>query len=143
VAHPADSNTDFRGHFVYRGNLRSGQVLHRKESIIIIGDVNPGANVISDGDILIWGRFRGVAHAGAAGDEEAVIAAMVFAPIQLRIGHLIAIAPDNPSREQQRAAAQDASKPARIAYAFNDRIVVANWADARRDNRWVLRRAVF
>ncbi len=143
VAHPAESNEDFRSHFVYRGNLRSGQVLHRKESVLIIGDVNPGANVISDGDILIWGRLRGVAHAGASGDHDAVIAAMVFAPIQLRIGHLIAIAPNEPSPDKQRAAAQDASKPARIAYVLNERIVVADWSEARRDNRWVLRRSVF
>ena len=127
-----------RAHFVYRGNLRSGQLLHRHESVLVIGDVNPGANVISDGDILIWGRLRGVAHAGAAGDERAIIGALTFEPIQLRIGGLIAIAPEK--SDAKRSGREEAYATARIAYVTGEQIVVADWPEARRDGKSVLRR---
>jgi septum site-determining protein MinC len=138
VAHPAESNDDLRAHFVYRGNLRSGQLLHRHESVLVIGDVNPGANVISDGDIMIWGRLRGVAHAGAAGDERAIIGALTFEPIQLRIGGLIAIAPEK--SDAKRSGRDEAYATARIAYVTGEQIVVADWPEARRDGKSVLRR---
>ncbi len=138
VAHPAESNVELRAHFIYRGNLRSGQLLHRHESVLVIGDVNPGANVISDGDILIWGRLRGVAHAGAAGEERAIIGALTFEPIQLRIGGLIAIAPEK--SDAKRSGREEAYATARIAYVSGEQIVVADWPEARRDGKSVLRR---
>jgi septum site-determining protein MinC len=64
AAAPAATNTDAASYFVYRGYLRSGHRLRRKENILVIGDINPGAEVISEGDILVWGRLRGVVHAG-------------------------------------------------------------------------------
>ena len=72
----ADSNRGVQTHFVYRGSLRSGQVLQKSESVLIIGDVNPGGHVISAGDILVWGRLRGVAHAGSSGNGESIIGAL-------------------------------------------------------------------
>ena len=80
-AAPATSNATATGYFVYRGYLRSGHRLKRKESILVIGDVNPGAEVISEGDVLVWGRLRGVAHAGAKGNQRAIVAALDMEPI--------------------------------------------------------------
>ena len=77
-----------------RQTLRSGQAVTHKGDLVIIGDVNPGAEVSAEGDITIWGALRGVAHAGTAGNAAAEIRALKFDPIQLRIAHAIARAPD-------------------------------------------------
>ncbi len=74
--------------------IRNGQVISHSGSIVIIGDVNPGAKVIAGGDIVIYGTCRGVAHAGANGDEQATITANKLLASQLRIAGLIARAPD-------------------------------------------------
>jgi septum site-determining protein MinC len=59
----------------------------------VIGDVNPGAEIVAGGDIVIWGHLRGVVHAGAEGDENAVVCALDLSPTQLRIAGEIAITP--------------------------------------------------
>lgn len=74
--------------------IRNGQEISHSGSIVIIGDVNPGAKVIAGGDIVIYGTCRGVAHAGAYGDEQATITANKLLASQLRIAGLIARAPD-------------------------------------------------
>jgi len=79
---------------VLRRTLRSGQAVHHAGHVVLIGDVNPGAEVIAGGDIVIWGKLRGTAHAGAMGDEGAMICALQLTPSQLRIGSLIARPPD-------------------------------------------------
>ena len=78
-----------------RRTLRSGQSLRHPGHVVIIGDVNPGAEIIAGGDIVVWGRLRGVAHAGAMGNHEAVICALHLAPPQLRIGNHVARSPDD------------------------------------------------
>jgi septum site-determining protein MinC len=78
-----------------RRTLRSGQTLRHPGHIVIIGDVNPGAEVVAGGDIVVWGRVRGLVHAGALGDEDAVICALDLAPTQLRIGGHIARSPED------------------------------------------------
>lgn len=74
--------------------LRSGQVLRHPSHITIIGDVNPGAEVIAGGSVLVWGRVRGTVHAGALGDESAVVGALELMPSLLRIADLMARTPD-------------------------------------------------
>ncbi|MGD8966158.1 MAG: septum site-determining protein MinC [Anaerolineae bacterium] len=74
--------------------LRSGQSLRHPGHIVIIGDVNPGAEVVAGGDIVVWGRVRGLVHAGALEDENAVICALELAPTQLRIASHIARSPE-------------------------------------------------
>jgi septum site-determining protein MinC len=74
--------------------LRSGQVLRHPGHIVIIGDVNPGAEVVAGGDIVVWGRVRGLVHAGALEDESAVICALELTPTQLRIASHIARSPE-------------------------------------------------
>lgn len=78
----------------YRGTLRSGQVLESASSIVIVGDVNPGAKVISQGNIVVLGALKGNAYAGAAGDSNMFIVALEMDPIQIQIGDILAKSPD-------------------------------------------------
>ena len=55
--------------FLVRRTLRSGNSIQHSGPIIVIGDVNPGAEIVSTGDIVVWGRLRGMVHAGADGDD--------------------------------------------------------------------------
>lgn len=127
VAQPTLSNIIEEQHFVYSGHLRAGQVLRRQEHILVIGDVNPGATVISDGDILIWGRLRGVAHAGASGDVRAVIVALDLSPVQLRIHEVLAIAPETQPNRGWRRWRRPSVKQPEIAYLAGNEIVVDAW----------------
>ncbi len=87
------SRKDVAG-FVVRRTLRSGQALRHAGHIALIGDVNPGAEVVAGGDVIVWGKLRGTVHAGAMGDEDAIICALQLAPRQIRIGTHIARSPE-------------------------------------------------
>lgn len=78
--------------------VRSGQKVEFDGNIILLGDVNAGGEVIASGDIIIMGTLRGLAHAGAFGDEKSIVAASQLQPVQLRIGNLIAVSPDRNAR---------------------------------------------
>jgi septum site-determining protein MinC len=77
-----------------RRTLRSGQVVQHPGHVVVIGDVNPGAEIIAGGDVMVWGKLRGIVHAGATGDNGAMVCALSLAPLQLRIGNHIARAPE-------------------------------------------------
>jgi septum site-determining protein MinC len=74
--------------------LRSGASIRYDGDVIILGDVNPGAEVVATGHIVVMGALRGLAHAGAKGDETAIVAAIRLQPTQLRIGTVIGRPPD-------------------------------------------------
>ena len=78
----------------YRGTLRSGQCVECESSLIVLGDVNPGAKIIARANIVVLGSLRGNAYAGAAGDENSFIAALDMDPVQLRIGSVYGRSPD-------------------------------------------------
>lgn len=73
----------------HKGSLRSGQRLEVDSSIVIIGDVNAGAEVIATDNIVVIGNLRGLAHAGAKGNKEAIIAASTLDAVQLRISNIV------------------------------------------------------
>lgn len=75
--------------------LRSGQSVRYSGNVVILGDVNPGAEVAATGNIIVMGALRGVVHAGANGDETAVVMAFRLNPTQLRIANHITRPPDN------------------------------------------------
>jgi len=77
-----------------RQTLRSGQTVSHQGHLVIIGDVNPGAEVVAEGDITVWGALRGIARAGVNGNNEAEIRALRLQPIQIRIGEAFARSPD-------------------------------------------------
>lgn len=78
---------------LHRGTVRSGDHIEAAGSLLVLGDVNPGARVSAGGHVLVWGRLRGVAHAGCHGDQGARIVAMGLQPLQLRIADAIARGP--------------------------------------------------
>ena len=80
------SNSETR---FYRGSLRSGQRLEEEKSIVILGDVNSGAEVIASDNIVVLGALRGLAHAGAKGNKEAIIAAGRLDTVQMRIANIV------------------------------------------------------
>lgn len=73
----------------YRGSLRSGKKIEYEGSIVIIGDVNGGAEVISGENIVVLGNLRGLAHAGAKGNKSAIIAAEAMDTAQIRIANIV------------------------------------------------------
>ncbi len=101
--------------------LRGGQVLHQTGNIVVVGDVNPGAELIATGDILVFGRLGGIAHAGAQGDESARIYALDLSPTQLRIATFIAA--DAESKRNRPAVAEAALvRDGRITILTLDRL---------------------
>ncbi len=76
--------------------LRSGGDVRHNGTVIILGDLNPGSSVVATGDILIWGRLRGTAHAGAKGNAQCLIMSLQMEPNQIRIADFVARAPENP-----------------------------------------------
>lgn len=73
----------------YRASIRSGQRIEFEGSVVIIGDVNAGAEVIAEDNIIVVGNLRGMAHAGAKGNNNAIIAAHIIDSPQIRISSII------------------------------------------------------
>lgn len=73
----------------HKGSLRSGQKMEVEGSIVIIGDVNSGAEIMASDNIVVLGTLRGLAHAGAKGNKQAIIAAGVFDSVQVRIANIV------------------------------------------------------
>ncbi len=90
----------------YKGTLRSGQVLDCEASIIILGDINPGAKVVSKGNIVVLGALKGNAYAGANGNEQAFVAALEMDPIQIKIGDVIGRSADKVTHVKWRGRKQ-------------------------------------
>lgn len=94
-----NSNT---GQF-YKGTLRSGQVLEFETSIVILGDVNAGAQVVSTGNVIVLGKLLGNVYAGASGNENCFVVALMMNPTQIRIGDIIARSPDEKQKTVNEA----------------------------------------
>lgn len=102
---------------VVRRTVRAGQELHYPGHITLIGDVNPGAEVIAGGDVLVWGKLRGAVYAGVLEDDGAVVCALQLAPSQIRIGSHIAQPPERARPPKQ----------AEMASVHEGTIVVERW----------------
>ena len=95
--------------------LRSGTEIRHSGSIVVLGDVNPGGTLIAAGDIFVWGRLRGIAHAGSDGNSDCRIMALHMQPTQLRIADYVARAPEKPPVSYQPE----------VAYVNDDAIRIA------------------
>jgi septum site-determining protein MinC len=84
--------------------LRSGFSVQHKGHVVVIGDANPGSEIVAGGDVVVWGRLRGMVHAGAEGDENAVVCALDLYPTQLRIAGQIAVTPKRRGKPQPELA---------------------------------------
>lgn len=73
----------------YRGSIRSGKKIEAEGSIVILGDVNSGAEIIATDNIVVLGNLRGLAHAGAKGNKEAIVASGNFDAVQVRIANIV------------------------------------------------------
>lgn len=108
--------------FVHR-TLRSGHKVKHPGHVIVLGDVNPGAEIIAGGNIIVWGRLRGTVHAGAQGNYDAVVCALELSPTQLRIADVISISPADEKRFEPEIA------------QLKDGQVVANTWDTKASER--------
>ena len=104
------NNTYIKTNF-HQGTVRSGEYIESSGDLLILGDVNPGAKVSAEGNIIIWGRLLGIAHAGSKGNTNATISALQLRPLQIRIAKIIARGPKEKPQiglaEQARIASEE------------------------------------
>lgn len=119
-------NGEHLGKF-YKGTLRSGQNLESDSSVIVIGDVNPGATVSAKGNVVVLGCIKGNAFAGKDNNNEAFIAALDMDPIQIRIGSKIARSSDDKGtkkRKLRKRRKEQYSDEAKIAFVEEGNIYI-------------------
>lgn len=115
---PPTAVTQARGETVILAKtVRSGGRVESSGSVVILGDVNAGAEILANDDIIVIGTLRGLAHAGAGGNDKAVIWAQRIRSPQLRIGSALA----------QAAAGDDRPPGAEVAHLRDGQIVVRPW----------------
>lgn len=93
VIHTADPNLPGEDAIFIQRTLRSGLRVATHGHVVVLGDVNPGAEIIADGSVIIWGRLRGSVHAGASGNDACVVCALEINPTQLRIANIFYATP--------------------------------------------------
>ena len=81
-------------HFFF-GTMRSGKSIHYPGHVVVIGDVNPGAEIVAEGNIIVMGRVLGFIHAGSAGNDQAVVIGSLLKPTQIRISKYISVPPSD------------------------------------------------
>ncbi len=101
---PFDTEVTGDDAILVQRTLRSGNSVRHPGHVVVLGDVNPGAEIIAGGHIIVWGRLRGVVHAGATGDEGAFVCALHLVPTQLRIASHIATSPESGDSPQPEVA---------------------------------------
>jgi len=104
-----------------RRTIRSGQAIQHHSNIVVLGDVNPGAEIIAGGDIIVWGTLRGMVHAGYPNNEQALVCSLQLSPVQLRIAHLLSRPPEG----------FEAQPRPEVATIRQDQIVVETWISNR------------
>ena len=109
---------------VQRGTLRAGEHLEVEGAVLVLGDVNPGARVTASGDVLVWGRLRGIAHAGCRGNGAARIVALQLRPLQLRIADAVArgpedLPPEGLAEQAELVGGEIRISPAQLGRALN------------------------
>ncbi len=104
-----------------RRTLRSGARVRHHGHLVIVGDVNPGAEAAASGDIIVWGVVRGTVHAGALGDDGAIICALGLMPTQLRIGGHYTLPPAATAKKVARPAGPERAR------LDHGRLVVEPW----------------
>ncbi|RCX20808.1 septum site-determining protein MinC [Anaerobacterium chartisolvens] len=107
----------------YRGTVRSGQLISFDGNLVIIGDVNPGGEIIATGNVIVMGSLRGIVHAGADGNKEAVVVAFNLQPMQLRIADVITRPPDE--KESRNALSPE------LAFVKDDMVYIETFLPQR------------
>jgi septum site-determining protein MinC len=104
-----------------RRTVRSGQAIHHTSNVVVLGDVNPGAEIVAGGDIIVWGVLRGMVHAGYPDNQNAYVCSLHLTPVQLRIAHLLSRPPEG----------KEVLPSPEVAAIRNGRIVVEAWINGR------------
>lgn len=107
----------------FRKTLRSGQMVNFAGNVVVVGDVNPGAEIVAAGNVMVLGALRGIVHAGADGNREAIVVALNFAPTQLRIADVITRPPDEEGFKGQGLP--------ELAYVKDDRVFIERYLTQR------------
>lgn len=97
--------------------VRSGTEIRHPGTLVLLGDLNPGGILVAEGDIIVWGRLRGIAHAGAGGNRQCLIMALQMEPTQLRIADAVARSPEKSPMPTFPEVAHITSEGIRIARA--------------------------
>jgi len=113
---PVETNQDGEPAILVHRTLRSGVKVTFAGHVVVMGDVNPGAEVEASGNVMIWGRLRGVVHAGAEGNAKAVVCALDMSPTQLRIADVVATAPGRKNKPVPE-----------VARVHNGQVIVEIW----------------
>lgn len=109
----------------YRGTLRSGQKIEVDGSIVILGDINPGAQIIAGGNVVVLGCLKGTVYAGYPDDKDAFVASLMMEPMQIQIGSCIARSPDQKSRGKKPGKKKNQKQlEAKLAFVENDNIFI-------------------
>ena len=106
----------------YKGTLRSGQSIDVENSIVIVGDVNPGADVVAGGNVVVLGCLKGSVAAGYPDNRSAFVLSLDMQPMQVRIGDLIARSPDDKGKSKKRK--KEKEPETKIAYVENENIYI-------------------
>jgi len=117
---PRAATEDWSEGVLLRRTLRSGQSIQESGHVLVIGDVNPGAEITAGGDVVVWGKLRGMVHAGALGNSAAIVCALELRPTQLRIGSYIATSPEE--------TASTGTRP-EVASVIDGQIVARPWSN--------------
>lgn len=104
-----------------RRTIRSGQAIHHHSNVVVLGDVNHGAEIVAGGDILVWGVLRGMVHAGYPDNEQALVCSLQLSPVQLRIAHLLSRPPEG----------FEAQPRPEVATIRQGQIIVETWVSGR------------
>ena len=88
----------------HQGGLRSGQSIRYSGSVVVIGDVNPGSEIVAEGHVIVLGALKGMVHAGCTGNEECFVSALIFWPTQLRIANIITFIPNDRKKKEPACA---------------------------------------
>ena len=102
---------------IYKGNLRSGQCIESDTGLVVLGDVNPSAELISKGNIIVLGTMRGNAWAGAGGNTDCFVICQEMMPVQIRIADIIARSPDH--------QVSSGEKSTKIAYLEGNQVCIS------------------
>jgi septum site-determining protein MinC len=100
-----------------RRTVRSGQAIYHHSNVVVLGDVNPGAEILAGGDIIVWGVLRGMVHAGYPDNRQALVCSLQLSPVQLRIAHLLSRPPEG----------FEAQQLPEVASIRQEQIVVETW----------------
>jgi len=96
--------------------IRSGTRIEFPGNVVVLGDVNPGAEIVADGNVMIWGRLRGSVHAGAAGDENVTVCALELLPMRLQVAEIVLTARN-----------RKPTGKAEMAIVRNQKIIIETW----------------